>query len=147
MRDDDVAEALLARFGRTYAEEVGIDVASERPGELFRLLVMALVFSTGLHHDLTLRAAKALKPWRTAKAMAEADWQDLRQALYVARTQRTTSTAHRLHDAAVLALERYDGDLRTLRDDAEGDPARIRELVLEFKGIGETGADVFLREV
>jgi 3-methyladenine DNA glycosylase/8-oxoguanine DNA glycosylase len=52
-----------------------------------------------------------------------------------------------LDDAAGQLLERWHGDLRRLRDEAGGRTARIRELLTEFKGIGPTGADIFLREV
>ncbi|HEY9522255.1 MAG TPA: endonuclease, partial [Thermopolyspora sp.] len=34
-----------------------------------------------------------------------------------------------------------------LRDEADGDPKRIAQLLTEFPGIGPAGADVFLREV
>lgn len=34
-----------------------------------------------------------------------------------------------------------------MREDAGGDPKRIRELLTEFKGMGPVGADIFLREV
>jgi hypothetical protein len=37
--------------------------------------------------------------------------------------------------------------LRKLREDAGGDPKRIRELLAEFKGMGPVGADIFLLEV
>ncbi|MBX5497282.1 MAG: hypothetical protein IRZ15_18245, partial [Bryobacteraceae bacterium] len=40
----------------------------------------------------------------------------------------------------------YQGDLRKLRDAAKADPARERELLKEFKGIGDVGADIFCRE-
>jgi hypothetical protein len=38
------------------------------------------------------------------------------------------------------------GDLRKLRDDAGGDPKKIRELLTKFIGVVPVGADIFLRE-
>ncbi len=52
-----------------------------------------------------------------------------------------------LQDAARHGVERWGGDLRRLREEAGGDSARATELLEEFKGIGDTGAEVFLREV
>jgi hypothetical protein len=52
-----------------------------------------------------------------------------------------------LEDAARHLIDAYGGDLRRLRDAAGRDPARERELLKEFKGIGDVGADVFMREV
>ncbi|MEY9861071.1 hypothetical protein ABH935_006711 [Catenulispora sp. GAS73] len=49
--------------------------------------------------------------------------------------------------APLLAGGRVGGDLRRLRSQADGDPARIRELLQEFPHIGPVGADIFCREV
>lgn len=51
-----------------------------------------------------------------------------------------------LGDTAQLLLDRYGGDLRKLREEAGRDPERERELLKEFKGIGDVGADIFFRE-
>jgi hypothetical protein len=48
-------------------------------------------------------------------------------------------------DADVL-LEKYDGDLRKLREKAGGDSAAVQALLKEFKGIGDVGAAIFCRE-
>jgi len=67
----------------------------------------------------------------------------LDDAGYVRYDERTSTM---LGDTAKLLLERYQGDLRKLRDAANADPARERELLKEFKGIGDVGADIFCRE-
>ncbi len=41
----------------------------------------------------------------------------------------------------------YGGDLRNARRRRRGDPRRAANAAQSFKGIGETGADIFLREV
>ena len=46
-----------------------------------------------------------------------------------------------------LVLERWGGDLRKLRDEAERDPKRERKLLKEVKGLGDVGVDIFFREV
>ncbi|MBO0870566.1 MAG: hypothetical protein J2P15_18580, partial [Micromonosporaceae bacterium] len=60
-------------------------------------------------------------------------------------------TATMLGDAAQQCLDRWGGDLRRLHREAStaGDRKRdaLRKLLMEFKGIGPTGADIFLREV
>ena len=56
-------------------------------------------------------------------------------------------TATQLRDMAELVLDRYGGDLRRLAEEAEEDVDRAAALVQEVKGIGPTGAAVFLREV
>ncbi|WP_235344886.1 hypothetical protein [Brevibacterium sp. UCMA 11754] len=56
------------------------------------------------------------------------------------------STATRLDEAGALLIDRWNGDLRRLREEAEADIARISKLLQEFPGIGPTGAGIFLRE-
>jgi hypothetical protein len=46
-----------------------------------------------------------------------------------------------------LLTERWGGDLRRLRKEADGDVSALRRLLQEVPGIGPAGADIFLREV
>lgn len=87
-------------------------------------------------------------PWmRTPRAMAAASWQDKVDALGRAHYRRyDESTATALGDGAGFLLDRYRGDLRRLRDEADGDPDRIPELLREVPRIGPVGADIFCRE-
>jgi hypothetical protein len=48
---------------------------------------------------------------------------------------------------AQMVRDEYAGDLRNLAEAGEHDVAKVKKLLQEFKGIGETGADIFLREV
>ena len=43
--------------------------------------------------------------------------------------------------------ERWGGDLRRMRKDADGDVKALKQLLTEHKGLGPVGADIFLREV
>jgi endonuclease III len=52
-----------------------------------------------------------------------------------------------LGDGADLLISKWHGDLRKLRDQAEGSASAIASLLTEFPGIGTTGASIFLREV
>ena len=86
--------------------------------------------------------------WRTPQHLRESTWQQRVDALGRGGYRRyDESTATRLDEAAKLLIDRWNGDLRRLRDEAEGDPAGISRLVQEFDGIGPAGANIFLREV
>lgn len=143
-----VVAALLDRSGQSFAEELGIPVERNQPSPLFRLLTAAILLSANLDARLGLRTARALSQagYRTAPRMAEASDRERWEVLAEARYLRKERTAGILGDAARQCVERYDGDLRELREAAERDPARERELLQEFKGIGPVGADIFLRE-
>jgi endonuclease III len=144
-----VVAALLERFGRTYAEEAEISLR-DKPSPLYQLFVLTLLLSHRISADLAVNAAKELfaSGFRTPERMRDATWQDRVDALGRGHFRRyDESTATTLGDVAVMMLDRWDGDLRRLRDTVDSDPDRIRNLLMEFKGIGPTGADIFLREV
>src|SRR5215217_5544480 len=116
-----LAGALLERHGRTFAEELRIDVAKGTPAPLFRLLVASILLSARIGHELAVAAARALQ-------------------------QQGWTTSRMLGDTCAILLDRYGGDLRRLREDAERDPRRERTLLKEFKGIGDVGVDIFFRD-
>ena len=148
-KDEALTEALLQRFGRTYADEAGIRLA-DKPAPLYQLLVLATLISARISADIAVAAARELfaAGYRTPRAMVAASWQDRVDALGRGHYKRYDErTAAMLGDGAALAIERWHGDLRRLRDEAGGDPGRIAALLQEFPGIGPAGASIFLREV
>ncbi|MBF6453078.1 endonuclease [Nocardia cyriacigeorgica] len=149
MGQRDVVHALLDRAGTGYAAAAGIHLA-DTPAPLFQLLMLSELLSTRISADLAVDAAKELidSGYRTPQRVADADWQELVDALGRAHYRRyDESTASRLGAMASTILDRYDGDLRKLADEADHDPTRAAELLQQFKGIGPVGADIFLREV
>ncbi|KQV17487.1 MULTISPECIES: hypothetical protein [unclassified Kitasatospora] len=141
--------ALLTEHGRTYADEAGITLR-DKPSPLYRLLVLTVLCSTRIRADIAVDAAHELfrAGLRTARTTAATDWQTIVDALGRAHYRRyDESTATALLDGAELLLRRWRGDLRRLRDEADGDPAQVRELLQDVPRIGPVGADIFCREV
>ncbi|WP_083591039.1 hypothetical protein [Aurantimonas sp. 22II-16-19i] len=145
-----VAERLLGRTEKTFAEEMGLDLSKNTPMPLFLWLVAANLFSARIGADQALRAAKALKDagLTTADHMAEATWKErvliLNRNGYARFDEKTSGF---LQEVADHCRDAYGGDLRTLREAAGRDPGEERRLLKAFKGIGDTGADIFFREV
>jgi len=140
---------LLQSYGRTYAQEAGIRMA-DQPSPLYQLLVLATLLSTRISAGVAVAAARELfaAGYRTPAAMSEASWQDRVDALGRGHYRRyDESTASTLGDSAGRVVRQYRGDLRRLRDEANGDAKAIAKLLTEFRGIGPTGASIFLREV
>jgi len=140
---------LLQSYGRTYAQEAGIRMA-DQPSPLYQLLVLATLLSTRISAGVAVAAARELfaAGYRTPAAMSEASWQDRVDALGRGHYRRyDESTASTLGDSAGQVVRQYRGDLRRLRDEANGDAKAIAKLLTEFRGIGPTGASIFLREV
>ncbi|MCQ0988333.1 hypothetical protein [Jiella marina] len=145
-----LVSTLFERTERTFAEEMGLDLSKNTPMPLFLWLVAANLFSARISAEQALQAAKALKDagLTTADHMAEATWNE--RVLILNRNgyaRFDEKTSRFLQDMADHCLEAYRGDLRRLRDKADRDPAAERRLLKEFKGIGETGVDIFFREV
>lgn len=144
-----LAEAVLERYGRTYAEEIGIRLG-DTPSALYQLLNAAMLLSARIPAKNAVQAAVALGEAKltTPKKMAEASWQDRVDVLtwhgYKRYDERTSTM---LGDTAGVILDRYNGDLRKLREQANRDVAAEHRLLRQFKGIGPVGADIFLREV
>jgi hypothetical protein len=148
MAQKDTVQRLLDTAGQTFAEEAGIKLA-DKPAPLYRLLVLSVLLSTRIKSEIAVDAARQLHKVKldTPKAMARSRWQDRVDALGRAHYRRyDEQTATALGEGAESLLEKYGGDLRNLRAEADGDPARIRKLLTGLPRLGPTGAAIFCRE-
>ncbi|MEU0585313.1 endonuclease [Streptomyces sp. NPDC006132] len=147
-RQERVVRALVGAHGRTYADEAGIRL-KDTPQPLYRLLVLSHLLSARIRGSIALATARALHEagLRDPRRMAGADWQERVDALGRGGYRRYDErTATQLGDAAELLNERWGGDLRRLRREADGTVPELRRLLQEFPGVGPAGADIFLRE-
>ena len=141
--------ALLRLYGRTFAEDLGIDARQNEPSPLFCLLISALLFSTRISHNIALRSARLLfdRGWTSPQRMAKTTWIQRVRALdeggYVRYDERTSTM---LGENAHMLIDLYDGDLRNLRAAARADPSQERKLLDQFTGIGEVAINIFFRE-
>ncbi len=147
---EQLVAALLETHGRTFSGELGINLESNTPSHLFRWLCASLLFSARISSKIAVKAAQALADngWMTPKKMAEATWAERTRVLNQSGYARyDEKTSRMLGDVSELLLDRYGGDLRKLREEADRDPEQERKILKEFKGIGDVGADIFFREV
>ena len=141
--------ALLAGHGRTYCDELAINIARNTPSVLFRWLCATILFSTRIRAGTAVAAAMALtrQGWTSARKMAASTWQERTQVLNAAGYARyDESTSTKLGEDSAFLLDHYGGDLRRLRERAGRDAQEEHRLIQEFKGIGPVGADIFCRE-
>ncbi|WP_151475936.1 HhH-GDP family DNA glycosylase [Streptomyces albicerus] len=147
-RQERVIETLVTEHGRTFAEEAGIRLRNT-PQPLYRTLVMACLLSARIRGSVAVATTRALYEagMRDPRRMADATWQERVDALgrggYRRYDERTST---QLGDGAELLLDRWGGDLRRMRDAADGDLDELRGLLREIPGLGPAGADIFLRE-
>jgi len=146
---EQLVRRLLKVAGTTYAAEAGIKV-NDKPAPLFQLLVLCMLASKPIDATTAMRAAHELfrAGLRTPKAVLAADRQTMIAAFGRARYVRyDESSATRLTDMAERVRDEYSGDLRELARSSDHDVAASVRKIKKFKGIGDTGADIFLREV
>lgn len=125
MTDERIAE-LLDRHGRTYAEELGIDVTANTPAPLFRLLCFSLLAAARISADIAVSAARALADagLNTVDSMVASTWRqrtDILNASGYARYDESTSRT--LGDDRALAVARRLG----LGDDAAALAAQVSQ--------------------
>ncbi|MGW6224941.1 endonuclease [Streptomyces olivaceus] len=143
-----VVRELVAAHGQTYADEAGIRL-KDTPQPLYRLLVLAHLLSARISGSIAVAAARALGEagLRDPRRMAHAHWQERVDALGRGGYRRYDErTATQLGKEAELLSDRWGGDLRRLREEADGEVPEVRRLLQKFNGVGPTGADIFLRE-
>lgn len=147
-RHERLVDALVDQHGETYAKQAGIRLA-DKPAPLYQLLVLAQLLSARISADVAVAAAKELftAGYRTPQAMRRASWQDRVDALGRGHYRRYDErTATMLGETADKLIDDWGGDLRRLHAEAGDDPGKLRDQLTTFKGIGPTGADIFLRE-
>src|SRR5260221_12074667 len=121
-QDRTVAE-LLERYGQTFSQEAGIQLA-DKPAPLYQLHVLCTLLSARISAGIAVAAARELftAGYRTPAAMRDASWQDRVDALGRGHYKRYDErTATMLGDAAAQVATEWHGDLRRLRDAADGD--------------------------
>jgi hypothetical protein len=135
--------------GTTYADEAGIRL-SDKPMPLFQLLVLCMLASKPIDAAIAMRAARELfkAGLRTPKAVLASERQTMISAFGRAHYVRyDESSATRLTDMAQRVRDEYSGDLREIAARSQHDRAAAKRMLKKFKGIGDTGADIYLREV
>ncbi len=117
---------------------------------LFQLLVLCMLASKPIDATIAMRAGHELfsDGLKTPKAVLEADRRTMINAFGRAHYVRyDESSATRLADMAQRVVDEYSGDLRDIARRGAHDVDAAKRMLKEFKGIGDTGADIFLREV
>lgn len=148
--DDHAATAreLLDTAGTSFATEAGIDL-KDTPAPLYRLLVLTVLLSSRVQAKLGTRACRALVDagLGSASAMRDAARSDVFDTLDRAKFLSKDQTTDALQQGAELVADRWDGDLRGMRREADGDVDALRGFLTEVPRLGPVGADIFLREV
>lgn len=146
---EQLARRLMKIAGTTYAADAGIRL-DDKPMPLFQLLVLCMLASKPIDATIAMRAAHELfnAGLRTPKAVLDSQRQTMIRAFGRAHYVRyDESSASRLTDMAQRVHDEYSGDLRAINELSRPDIGTAERMLKEFKGIGDAGASIFLREV
>lgn len=148
MSHADTAADLLDTAGETFAAEADITL-EDKPAPLYRLLVLAVLLSRRVQAKLGTRACRELvdSGFGSPEKMRDADRQEVFDALSRAKFLSKEQTTDALQEGAGLLADRWKGDLRRMRAEADGSVERLTELLTEVPRLGPVGASIFLREV
>ena len=140
---------LLAGFGRLYSDELGIDVSSARPTELYRWFLAAQLFGARIAERVAIRTFMAFGAHGlvTPERLAVAEYSELIQIMGEGGYVRYDGiTSRKVQAAARKVLAEYDGDLNRLHDGA-ADPEQLEQGLMAFWGVGRVTTNIFLREL
>src|ERR1700727_306115 len=144
-----VVRRLLQVAGTTYPPEAVVRI-SDKPMPLFQLLVLCMLASKPIDATIAMAAGHALfsDGLKTPKAVVNADRRTVIDAFGRAHYVRyDESSATRLTEMAQRVVDEYSGDLREIPRRSSEDVDAAKRMLKKFKGIGDTGADIFMREV
>jgi endonuclease III len=148
-KPEERARRLLEVAGTTYAAEAGVKI-TDKPMPLFQLLVLCMLASKPIDAAVAMTAGRELfkAGLRSPNAVLASDRRTMISAFGRAHYVRyDESSATRLTEMAERVGHDYSGDLREIAEDSRHDVAAAKRMLKRFKGIGDTGADIYLREV
>jgi hypothetical protein len=141
---------LLKNRGGRYASSLGIDLAAADAGERFKWFLAAVLFGTRISAALAIRTWKvfAAREVLTPERILQTGWDGLVAILDAGGYVRYDyKTATKLLDVCTSLEQDYSGNLDTLHD-AAADTRDLQQRIKALgRGIGDTTADIFLREL
>ena len=140
----DVRDKLLGL--RSYSQELGLDL--EREEDRFKWFLASILFAKRISAEVAKRTYREFEKQGivTPESIRDAGWDKLVEVLDSGGYVRYDfSTASNLLEIAASLGERY-GSLETLHAQAR-ESRDLEKRLLEFKGVGPTTVNIFLREL
>ena len=149
-KNREVIQDLLQRVGGSYARNLGIDLKSRRPREVFRWLFASILFGAPISEKIATQTFRAFSREGVAspKTILDRGWDSLVQILDAGGYARYDfKTATKLLDVVQRLQMQYGGDLNRLHEMAEDNADLETRLQSLAKGIGRVTVNIFLREM
>ena len=141
---------LIKNFGKLYSEELGINLNSKKEKEIFKWFIASILFGKRINETIAKNTYRAMIKYRLTnpKAIIKFGWFRLvrkvvREGGYV---RYDGITSQYLLDISKKLIEEYNGKVTNIERKAK-DSKDLEKRLLEFRGIGPTTVNIFLREL
>ncbi len=146
----DTIQNLMESAGSTFSKDLGIDLRSSKPGEIFKWLLAAILFGARIPERLSARTYRVFdrEGITSPQRILKKGWDGLVRLLDEGGYARYDfKTATKLLETAQALEERYGGNLNRLYR-AASDNADLENRIQSLaKGIGPVTTNIFLREM
>jgi endonuclease III len=146
----DKIRSLMESAGGRFSKELGIDLCSSKPREIFRWFLAAILFGARISERLATRTFQVFDREGVAspEKILNRGWDGLVQLLDEGGYARYDfKTATKLLGVAKALEEQYGGDLNRLHAIASDGVDLENRLQSLGKGIGQVTVNIFLREM
>lgn len=146
----EIIKTLIKKYKGRFSVELGIDLSSRKPEEIFKWFLAAVLFGARISGTIAIKTYREFEKQEilTPEAILDTDWDGLVAVLDKSGyTRYDFKTATKLLDMSKALLDRYQGNLHTLHD-LTSDPADMEQKLKSLsKGIGDLTVNIFLREM
>lgn len=146
----ETLKLLVENFGQKYSEILGIDLSRGKDEEIFKWFSAALLFGAPITEQSVIKTYKCFEKHYvlSPKRILETGWNGLVRILDEGSyTRYDFKTADKLLEVMQNLVEKYDGSLALLHDEASDSRDLEKRLKALGKGIGNVTISIFLREL
>jgi len=143
-------KALVENFGKKYSESLGIELSDGREEEIFKWFLASILFGAPITETSVIKTYKCFEKYDvlTPKRILQTGWDELVRILDEGSyTRYDFKTADKLLEVMQNLIEKYDGSLTLLFNEASDVQDLEKRLKDLGKGIGGVTVSIFLREL
>jgi endonuclease III len=141
---------LIENFGQKYSEILGINLASKKEEEIFKWFLTSILFGAPINETSVIKTYKCFQKYDvlTPKRILQTGWDGLVKILDEGSyTRYDFKTADKLLEVMKNLIQKYNGSLTFLYDNASDKQNLENRLKDLGKGIGKVTVKIFLREL
>jgi endonuclease III len=142
--------ALIENYGRRYSETLGINLSEGREAEIFKWFLASILFGAPITEAAVIKTFKCFQKYNvlTPKQILDTGWDGLVRILDEGSyTRYDFKTADKLLETMQNLMEKYNGNLTSLYNEASDTHDLEKRLKDLAKGIGDITVSIFLREL